>query len=536
MREQIYIKKGFTLIERKSTVPFTEASSYLTSRRMRHVTRTEETTFGVEITRHAFRCPYCGKEVFAYNYRDPLPSREDIEEWCNLQLDMFSAGVKAPLEFQMPSTDKKNFFCPRCGNLSHQADGELPLILEIAKSEISLSRPLEDIDQLLDIPWLKQVELTGSETLFEKITFDLESGNARLSLENEDGVALVSRFLVQGMRTDELGFFGVLLSEHRVVKRKLKDAFQSFCKNPIPFSLNELNFTRFLLLAMFSDFPREFFDAIPWDHDTGWIMEDFHFPASFLHSAENAFKVMSETGLPKNKSVKRLFSHKAGLFFYLPECKKLWDLLEDLNLFCALLRADNIFFILASIHQYPAVVSFYRDYKELRGSRSLLKILKKNAVAVNNRAVAYAALSPTAKEKVQCRIKDDRDGADFAYVRTQSIMFSYPLLPLPKGGKEVAIDGFTFKWLKNTADCHRAGIELDNCLIEWNGTKNPVAVVLQGREYVAAIETTQEAVIQFLGKSNEPIEEDTPLHKAFEKWVRLFSFQLDETYLDDLPF
>lgn len=536
MTEQINIQKGFLLVERKSTLPFTDASFYLTSRRARHVTRAAETELGVEITRHAHRCPYCGKEIFAYDYETPLPSREDVGEWCNFQLNMFSNDFKAPLEFQEPFTNRKEFFCTRCKNLSEKDDGVIPLTLEIEKNEISLSRPVEDLDQLLAIPWLKVIDLSGNETLTERITFDFESASARLSLEDENGSARVLRMLKQGMKSEEIGFFGKMLSEHRIVKRKVKNAFQSFCKNPIPFSLKELDFNHFLLLTMFSDFPREFFNAVPWDFEAGWIMEDFLVPASLLRSPEQALKALAETGLPKTKSVRRIFAQKPGLFFYLPECKKLWDTMEDLNLFCALLRADNVFYLLASLHQYPALLTFYQDYGKLCGTRSLLKILKNNAVAVNNRAVAYASLSACAKEKIQRRIKENRDSADLAYVRALNILFSYPLLPLPKGGKEVAIDGFTFKWLKNTADCRRAGIELDNCLTEWNGMKNPVAVVLCGREYVAAIEVADGEVLQFLGRSNKAVDEDSPLCNAFKKWARLFAFKAENISYDDLPF
>lgn len=536
MTEQIQIKKGFYLVERKSTLSFAEASFYLSSRRKNRVTRAEESPFGVEVTRHAFRCPHCGKEVSAYDGESELPSREDIVVWCSTQLNMFDSNHKEPLGFRTPSAEKNTLFCPRCGMTARQNESEITLTLETEESGISLSRPVEDLEQLLAIPWLKRIELNGNETLFERITFDLQGGMARLSIENEEKTPLVSRILMNGTTPEELGFFGLLLKNNRIVKRKLKSAFQSFWAFPLPFTMEELDFTHFLLLTMFPDFPRSFFDAIPLAHDTGWIMEDFQLPANFLHTPKTALKTLEEKGIPHTKAIKRIFLQRPGLFFYLPECKKLWDLLKDLNYFCALLRLDHAFYILATLHQYPGAFIFCEDFKEIRGSRALLSILKKNFSAISTRAITYIALSPYVKEQTKERIRKGRDCGDLCTIRPQSIIFSYPLAPLPFGGKEFNVGPYFFKWLKNTADCRKAGIQLGNCLTEWNGMKNPVAVVLKGREYVAAIEVEDGRAVQFLGKYNEPIEESDELNAAFKKWSRHFKLDTTETNLEDLPF
>ncbi len=536
MTEQIQIPAGYTLVERKTLLRFGQSASYLHSGRKRHITRIEECDTGVVVTQHAFRCPHCGKEIFAYDYEEKLPTHEDIEEWCDLQLDMFSNDKKPPLQFQPHLKEKERFFCPRCGVTSPYHESRIPLILEKAEYSISLSRPVGGIEDLFSIPWLKRVDLTGSESLREKITFDLQVGFVHLSLESDNGKIFAYEKPLPRARDEEIGFFGILLKHNRVVKRKLKKAFQSFSTYPIPFSLKELDFKKFLLLTTFTGFPSSFYNAIPWDHGTGWIAEDFQFPANDLHSPENAVKVMHEMGLGRAKSVKRIFAEKPGLFFYLPECKKLWELLGDLNYFCALLRLDHIFYILATFHQYPGAFLFCQDYKKIRGNRSLLLMLKKNFKAISSRAVAYAALSHYARERAMEEIHKGRDCGEIAYVRPQNVIFSYPLGPLPHGGKEITVHRYRFKWLKNTADCRRAAIQLENCLAEWHGMKNPVAVVLNGREYVAAIEIGKDRVIQFLGKRNEEVDQESDLYKAFEKWVRHFSFDTSETNFDDLPF
>ena len=82
----------------------------------------------------------------------------------------------------------------------------------------------------------------------------------------------------------------------------------------------------------------------------------------------------------------------------------------------------------------------------------------------------------------------------------------------------------------------KAGIELDNCLVHWEGNRNPVAVVLDGREYLAAIEVEKDIVIQFLGKSNEPLENGSELFTAVQKWGKHFSFVFYEDGFGDLPF
>lgn len=536
MTKRIDIKQGFHLIERKTRLSFAKAYSALTSRRMRYVTRAEERKYSVEITRHAYRCPYCGKEIPAYDSEAKLPSREDVEEWCSPQLDMFSSEPKPTLEIQEPFTERKNFFCPRCGIKSKPAEKSFTLTLESTYEYVKLSRPVAGVDELLEIPWLKVVDLSGNEEIYEAVIFDLSSGYTSLTLENKDGFALVSRYVQGRISNDELGFFGNLLTHHRVVKRCLKAAFQSFSKIPIPFTLKELDFTHFRLLCSFHGFPRDFYDAIPWDLETGWIMEDFHSPAAFLHYPENALKLLPKYGLPQTKSVKRLFTANSGLFFYLPECKKLWELLEDPNYFCTLLYSERIFFILANFHQFPGTLQFYQDFKECRDTRTLLKMLKNNFYTAHRRALAYAALSNTAREKIKDRIRKDGDCREFSYGHGEKLLFSYPLPTLPQNGREITIGRYRFKWLKNTAEATKAGIELDNCLGEWDGNRNSVAVVLRGREYLAAIEVEKDTVIQFLGKSNEPIEEDSELYAVIQKWIKNFSFKFFEEDFDDLPF
>lgn len=536
MTEQISIKKGFYLVERKKGIPFSRASSYLNSRRLRHVTSAEEKKHGVEITVHSYRCPFCGKEVFAYEHESALPSREDLAEWCDLQLNMFSNKPKPRLDVQAPFTDRRIFFCPRCGMESQRSDETFSLTLEVSDEFIKLSRTVEGVDQLLQIPWLKVVDLAGNEKLSEAVIFDLTLGSTVLTLENGLGCALVSHHLRKRVTPEEIGFFGKLLTHHTVVKRRLKAAFQTFCAVPIPFTLRELDFNHFSLLSAFHGFPRSFYDAVPWDRETGWIAEDFHFPADFLHTPNQALSLLPKYGFPPAKSVKRVFTTNPGLFFYLPECKTLWELLEDPNYFCTLMHSDRIFYLLANFHQFPGTELFYRDFKACRDTRSLLKMLKNNFSSAHHRAVAYAALSEGAREKVKERIRRDEDCSEYSYERGDRLMFSYPLATLPKNGQEISIGRFRFKWLKTTADAAKAGIELDNCLVHWEGNRNHVAVVLDGREYLAAIEVEKDTVVQFLGKSNVPIEDGSELCTATQKWAKHFSFMFHEDSFDDLPF
>jgi hypothetical protein len=105
---------------------------------------------------------------------------------------MFSLERKPFLEFQVPFTERKHFLCPRCKTESSRGDETISLMLETTEDRIKLSRPVNGLEQLFEIPWFKEVHLSGNEDLFEAIIFELESGKTRLTLENKNGVPLDS--------------------------------------------------------------------------------------------------------------------------------------------------------------------------------------------------------------------------------------------------------------------------------------------------------------------------------------------------------
>lgn len=527
----IHIQNGFTQKERKRLIPFDQAASYLNSRRKRHITRAQQQEDGICVISHSFRCPYCGKEVPAYSYSEQeLPDRKAVEAWC----DPVSKAHKAPLPFRTPLQRKNLMFCPRCGMESSYNQTETILTLESDEKTISLSRKVSVLD-LLEIPWIKSLDAEGNETFFEELIFDLADGIGYVILRTEENKVFAFHPLMSRVKTEEVGFFSILLKQHTVVRRALKRAFREAFTRPLPYTLRELDLNHFLILTMFQDYPAEFYNAIPWDKNTGWICQDFS-DLDKLKKPACALEQLEQIQIPYMISFKHFFSQNPGLFFYLKECRQLWDLLEDTDLFFSLLRSKDVYYMLASLHQYPGAMLYLTDYKKAGDSRSLAQMLRTNFQMTLCRAVAYAALSPLAQKAAMNAATKGMDADDFCYIRPREPLFSYPLAPLPAEGKEIHVDGFTFKWLKNSADSMRASIELDCSPMYRYRSNQSVAVVLKGREYVAAIEIDQGEVSLYIGKSGDLIDEGTPLHEAIEKWAKHFSFPFPAIDEGDLPF
>ena len=80
--------------------------------------------------------------------------------------------------------------------------------------------------------------------------------------------------------------------------------------------------------------------------------------------------------------------------------------------------------------------------------------------------------------------------------------------------------GFTFKLLRNTSECFRAGRELNNCLQSWESFGSPVITVSQANEIVAAIEISDNTVTQAYSYENLSIDHVFGLSAAIEKWAK----------------
>ncbi|MGN0114475.1 MAG: hypothetical protein ACI396_04050 [Acutalibacteraceae bacterium] len=297
----------------------------------------------------------------------------------------------------------------------------------------------------------------------------------------------------------------------------------------MPFSTRQSGLCKFILQTRFTGFPTGFYDAIPFTLDSYKIDNSFAAAAQMLQNTDTAQKLISNLRLPKTKSIKRTFVTSPGLLFYTKECESLCKILGDINLFVRLLKCDAVYMILSSLHAFPGMLVFYRDYVSVKSAISLCDNLVNNCENINRFAMKYCAASSFMRESSLKRCTkeknifnfDNRIFNDYVYVP-----FSIPMKSPPKNMFDCTIGDFTFRSLKTMSDYTRAGKQLDNCLGTWNCMLNPVIVVYKGDSAAAAVEVHGENITEALLMHNRRIKRATPIHIAIEKWRKKFGLKV----------
>ena len=104
---------------------------------------------------------------------------------------------------------------------------------------------------------------------------------------------------------------------------------------------------------------------------------------------------------------------------------------------------------------------------------------------------------------------------------------------------DCCVDGYRFSWLRSRADFRAAGEALNNCLISWQSTGNPVVAVKRDGRYVAAVEVSDGMVVQARSADNQSMESVPSLNAAYLKWLDKFHLvqrPFLDLFDDDIPF
>lgn len=250
--------------------------------------------------------------------------------------------------------------------------------------------------------------------------------------------------------------------------------------------------------------------------------------------------------------MRKIFFEDTGLFFYIKECERFWEILNDVNLFRELISSDSIYEILSQFHLFPGAMTFFPDYSKFKGARSLLKRLEDNLYETNLEAVMYGNLNDSAKKKERANWRkgstgrnafeeeDEYDDEYYSPRLPQPVKYSTPFAKTDPMITPCCIDGFSFTWLSSSVDYFETGSVLHNCLRSWSRLDNPVIVVKNHNKTIAAIEVdiVRRIIVQARTANNRLIETDSILGHAYEKWKNRYS--LEERgygYIvdDDLP-
>jgi hypothetical protein len=532
------VADGFRLAEDRQLLDMEQARLLLRTKRQRRYTFAKRIGEQALLVRHKLVCPCCGHSVPAYEefltpkfiHTDRIP-RTVIDEWADPQTRFFDdeRSVLVFHEVHSPGT----LTCPRCGRVSTPYTQMNTIRIGIKKQNIIITCDKASLELLFSAPSCREIGTVHLPLpLMEQLTFNLRNGHTVLRLCGSDGSDVSVLDVAPGSKDWRNSVLYGLLTAKTVCRRLLR-VFASMYGARLPYTRDTIVPEGFLLMTLFRGYSsHHFFDAIPYGFSTETIDRSFRTTVKRLHNARNLPAIYAASKLPQSKSIKRLFFSSQGLFFYLAEAELLWQIVGDVNSLRSLLELSHVFEILSFLHQCPASAAFLQDYTRIKGVGSLVSRMEQNWTLIMSLSTQYAAMSESAR-------KTQRQEWQKTGLAAQLHMpYSLPMQAGNRTIKDCTIDGYRFSWLHTKNEYRQAGLQLNNCLQNWEADCNPVIVVKRGKTYKAAIEMNETLVLQALASHNDPMELDLRLWKAFCKWLDKYSLAppLDLNNFDDLNF
>ncbi len=273
---------------------------------------------------------------------------------------------------------------------------------------------------------------------------------------------------------------------------------------------------------------KSFYHNIPSDEYDFTIDPIFKKARNKLHNSDNCLELLNQSDLPKSKSIKKvMFTHPA-LFFYLDEINTLWELFgKDHNLLRSFLESKNAVANLYTMHTYPGIIEFYKDFVNEKGSYDFYKLITFLDKKACKYGIFYSAFSESKKALERKTWSEGSSILKSGYQRLGvGINVDALFVAETEHSQEVKIsdqnhNGYTFSVIKCRNQRVIAAEHLNNCLKSGHFTNLIIGVMKYGR-YVAAVEVNakENYIIQALIKDNEDIEEDKSIFLAFKKWCK----------------
>lgn len=556
---QMSIPVGYTVEKRTLTMDIDAAVEILKTKKRRKYISAKRNGYDVfaELRTDVWKCPHCGFErattllaseidkAGAFLYSTRYVNKPVIEEWGTRQTSIFR-NVPEELQINFSPTIFGAQRCPGCHCISTPSMTNREVSIFQNRDKMAIRAEICSLEELLSMPWIAKGPITIQFPLFETVTFNFRRGKTHVELQSGNGSCFAKRDVTASPSDLEKSVVANLIRDNVFLSRTVKRTFLHIFDGRLPFEQDELSVEKYIMMTCFMGFPRRFYDSIPFVRGTLRIDRSFGGIAKKLHTAKESQRLLSESRLPRSKSIRRLFFSDSGLFFYLPECEMIWDILQDVNYFCRVLSGRHAFEVLSLLHQRPLIFDFLYDYACVKGTREVAKMMSMPWFSTLSYATAYCTMSLPMKlaeqkkwleshkiRKVPSDPYDDDDDDEERHLYDEMpeafLCFGADfLLPMREPCENIPncrIDGFSFLWLRGGNDYYNAGKELKNCLIKWEADSNPVVVVKEDGKLVAAIEVDDEEVKQVRGRHNSDISLVAGLPEAYEKWLKKFNLK-----------
>lgn len=521
---QLNIPLGYKIEEEKRKLPVEQACELLLIKKQKKYTRADRDDYTVELTSHFIRCPHCNYKIYVYArelnrtfgcriYPDYRVNKEIILDWTSQQMSIFPEERK-PLFLSQIVNTTIDLTCPNCKNTMHHSDKTRLVELRHENHKVYIRAEVLDIMELFSLPCLSSGEVRVEFPLFEVACFNFRNGHSYIRLETLDGRCLAVRDLTSDKYAWTSGSVYNAVSKNKYVRRIVRNMFNDEWNSKIPFCPSELGVNEMRMLTMFVGYDREFYSAIPFAKGSLSVDDSFKIQARKMRDANDIVSLYEKSKLPNMKSIKKILFDNEGLFFYLEECERLWELFSDPNHFVTLLKEKEIYQILSDLHMRPMIFEFLEDYLKTGRIKHLLKLIHKYWHSLCRYAVNYGSMSKHMRKSEQAKWLKHESGSAIGGFPS----FAIPMCNPTERIRDCSIDEFEFTWLKNSVDYEEAGKELNNCLRDWSTYNYPVVCVRKAGKIIAALEVRNDFVFQAFTSNNDSLRKIPGLLKAYYKW------------------
>ena len=529
------IPLGYKIEKKIHNMTVNDAREILLTKKQKKFTSAIRSEYDVSLAEHFITCPHCGNKVNlyaknlkkAFNIQAFSPYRlkkEVILDWTSQQIDLFKETYKPLLLNHMIKVNDE-LSCPKCKNTMKPSEETRKVEIRYHRHKLFIRAEVLDVTELFSLPCLTGGSVYIEFPLYEVACFNFIKGHTYLRLENAKGQCIAIRDITSDKYNWFSGTVYNVISKNKQVKRILRDLFNREWNGKIPFFPSELNVNELRMLTMFVGYDRNFYSSIPFKKDSLGVEESFIRQVKKMHHSRDTVKLFKNSNLPDMKSVRKIFFSDAGLFFYLEECERFWNLLNDPNYFTALLKNEEIYRILSDLHTRPMIFEFIEDFLKIFKAKRLLKLINKRWQSLCTYAVNYGSMSEHMRKGEREKWKQNKKGSGIDSVPD----FSIPMIKEPAQRiRNCVIDEFEFSWLKTSTDYKEAGEALNNCLTEWERENYPVVCVRKGGKIIAAMEIRDDFVYQAYTANNCSLSKEPGLINAYYKWH--FKNNLSENY------
>ncbi len=526
---KLEVPLGYRMVEKTKQVELADAEKILTTKAQKHYTQAIKHETGVALVGNYIVCPHCNSVFTANNKCSPFSNtshagkervpQNEIFEWSDEQLTFFDKGLTRKLCISSPPEKGNTFLCPTCERESKHSEKVRHVEASLQEKKVTVRCEIVSIKEIFALRWNETESLSVAFPMYEIIVFDVEKGKIYIELENAEGIKTARRDITDSPNLLRDGAVFNAISFNKVVVRTVKRLFAEAWGTALPYCSKEITLSNLFKMTKFVGYDRAFYDYIPYKLQSFAVDESFEELAKQLHNSQDVEKLYKTASLPQVKSIRKIFFERAGLFFYLKEAERVFSVIKDVNLFDRFLKLKSVFEILSELHMRPGMMDYFQDLAFEKGQKGVLKLLEEGWQDAREAAIDYSSMCENVRKTLQ---KSWKKNLYTGRMGTKRRLYSIPMNCPTKEIKDCSIDGYHFFWLRNSNDYAIAGAKLENCLGEWQAGDYPVVCVKKRDQYVAAIEISENGIVQAYGYKNSSIEYDQALYAAFEKWMHQF--------------